>query len=101
VKEQKSPRRGDFTPSKMSAGRRHFEAYFGALPRTPLKKLFGKSFFRIFKSFSSDFLSKISVLAEIYLHWAQPIIIPPTADHHSAKQIIIRATRDHATRYLL
>ncbi|MBO5968310.1 MAG: hypothetical protein J6S14_07405 [Clostridia bacterium] len=77
----------DFTPSKMSAGRRHFEAYFGALPRTPLKKLFGKSFFRIFKSFSSDFLSKISALAEIHLHSAQPIII--------------RATRDYATWYLL
>ena len=27
LKEQKPPARGGFTPSEMSAGRRHFEAY--------------------------------------------------------------------------
>ena len=53
VKEQNSPARGEFTPSGMSAGRRHSEAQgesFAVCGRR-LKKLFSKSFLRIFKNF--------------------------------------------------
>jgi hypothetical protein len=52
MKERNPPARGGFTPSKMAAGRRHFEAqgYF-ALCGGRLKKLFEKSFLRIFKNF--------------------------------------------------
>ena len=45
--------------------RRLFEAHIGALLRTPLKKLFEKSFFKIFKNFCSFagqiLLSKIRI----------------------------------------
>ena len=44
MKERKSPARGDFTPSKQSAGRSLLGAHFGALPRTPQEKLFVKKF---------------------------------------------------------
>ena len=43
AKEQKSPPREDFTPSKQPAGRSLFEAQnTGLCPETPLKELFQK-----------------------------------------------------------
>jgi hypothetical protein len=40
----------------------------GALPRTPPKKIFEKSFFRIFKNFPATFFKKPDVSIEIKLN---------------------------------
>ena len=52
MKEKELPDEGVLSLSKHPAGRRLFEAHFGASPHAPLKELFEKSSLRNLKNFS-------------------------------------------------
>ena len=61
MKEQKSPARGDFTPSGMAAGRRHSEAQGSVSPSAEgdLRNFFEKKFLKDLQKTFSLLLSEV------------------------------------------